>query len=103
MLNFSDEAALIDGVSVHCYNVDFRVRKTVSACNVGIEVKSDLSSWDWKKAEASFKIKKYEEIMGAPCLLLVMSPYPQFYGVCDEIITPFATATDAVDFVNRVS
>lgn len=102
-LNFSDDSAVIDGCSVHCYNVDFRVRKKTSSCNVGVEVKCDLSSWEWKKSAALVKIKKYERIMGAPCLVLIMNPSPRFYFVGDTTIQPFSSHKDVVAFVHDVS
>lgn len=103
VLNFSNECAVIEGSSIHCYNVDFRVRRKNSACNIGIEVKSDLSSWNFKKTEALFKIKKYEQLIGAPCLLLIINPSPRFYFVGDTEIEPFLLHNDAIAFVNSVS
>jgi hypothetical protein len=103
VLNFSDDSIVIGESSVHCYNVDFRVRKKVSSCNIGIEVKKDMGSWEWKKSEALFKIRKYEEIMGAPCLVLLVEPSPRLYRVGEAEIEPFASMEEAMNFVHRVS
>lgn len=103
VINFSGEAAVIDGTSVHCYNVDFRVRKRISSCNVGIEVKKDVGSWNWKANEGLFKIQKYEEILGAPCLVLVVQPVPRFYQATEAGLEPFASVEAVVDYVERAS
>lgn len=103
VLNFSDDSIVIGESSVHCYNVDFRVRKKVSSCNIGIEVKKDIASWEWKMAEALFKIRKYEEIMGAPCLVLIVEPSPRLHRVGEMGIEPFASIEDAMSFVHRAS
>jgi hypothetical protein len=70
---------------VSSYNVDFAVRRRGSTKVVGIEVKSDWGAWQWREAEARVNIHMYKEIMGAPCLLLVMSPTPTFYVNDQEI------------------
>ena len=77
-INFQDEAAVIDGVSIHCYNVDFRIRAKTSSCNIGVEVKTDLQSLECRRAQTLFKIEKYEKKMGAPCIVLIMRPTPFF-------------------------
>lgn len=103
VLNFSDDSVVIGESSVHCYNVDFRVRKKVSSGNIGVEVKKDMESWKWKKAETLYKIRKYEEIMGAPCLVLLVDPSPRLYRVGDTGIEPFDSMEDVMNFVHRVS
>lgn len=103
VINFSDESVVINGNSVHCYNVDFTVRKKTSGSNVGIEVKRDISSWEWKKAEGFYKMQKYEKIMGAPCLVLAMHPSPQFFFVGDGAIEAFSSAEDVLTFVHALS
>lgn len=103
VLNFSGEAAVIDGASVHCYNVDFRVRKRVSSCNVGIEVKKDVASWQWKANEGLFKIQKYEETIGAPCLVLVVEPCPRFYEATQAGLEPFPSLDAVLDYIDRAS
>lgn len=98
-INFSDEAAIVGGVSVHCYNVDFCVRKKGSSRTVGIEVKKDILSWKWKEKEALFKIQKYEKILGAPCLVLVVQPFPEFHRVTKEGLERFASLQAVIDHV----
>ena len=56
-----------------------------------------------KKKEALFKIRKYEQIMGAPCLLFVMKPEPAFYGVGDSELELFATFDDVIKYMRCIS
>jgi hypothetical protein len=103
VLNFQQDAIQIGDACVHCYNVDFRVRLKKSSCNVGIEVKKDIAAWAWKKEEALFKIRKYEQVMGAPCLLLVMEPEAAFYGVGDSELESFHTFDQVKEYMKQIS
>ena len=75
-LNFADESLK----DVHCYNVDFRLRKKTSNANVGIEVKLNMGAWERDKDKSMVKFKKYEEMFGAPCVLFVVDPTPAFFS-----------------------
>lgn len=103
VLNFCTSSRVVGGVTVHCYNVDFRIRMKISATNIGVEVKTNMAAWRWKEAESRFKMQKYELLMGAPCLVLIIQPTPRFYKVLDADIEPFLTYADAVRFVKEVS
>jgi SRSO17 transposase len=70
---------------VSSYNVDFAVRRRDGHKVVGIEVKNDWDAWKWREEDALAKLKMYEDTMGAPCLVLIMSPEPVFYLDNDQI------------------
>ena len=63
------------------------------------EVKKDIPSWKWKEKEALFKIQKYEKILGAPCLVLVVEPFPEFHRATKAGLERFASLQAAIDHI----
>ena len=102
-INFANESACIDNTSIHCYNVDFSIRKKTSFANIGIEVKQTLHAWNHKKNENMFKVRKYEKQMGAPCFLLVMEPTPTFYDIGDIELVSFMSNEAFKEFIDLIS
>lgn len=74
IINFADKAAMVNGKGIHCYNVDFKIRKFDTAINLGIEVKKDWEAFERDKEENLIKFQKYHEELGAPCLLIIVEP-----------------------------
>ncbi len=100
-INFAHESACIDKKSIHCYNVDFYIRKKTSFANIGIEVKQTMHAWNHQQQENIFKVRKYEERLGAPCFLLVVEPTPTFYDVGDSELTEFVSNEAFKEYVEK--
>lgn len=102
-INFANESACIDKKSIHCYNIDFYIRKKTSFANIGIEVKQTMHAWNQSKNENIFKARKYELRMGAPCFLLVMEPTPIFYDIGDDELLNFTSSESFKCYVDSLS
>lgn len=75
-INFWHDAVIVQNENVHCYNVDFTIRRKNSHCIVGVEVKKDMSALQWKLEEARVKIRMYWKCIGSPVVLLIVEPKP---------------------------
>lgn len=78
---------------VESYNPDFTVRKKATSVVYGIEVKSDMAAYEWKKDQVHAKALGYSNFFGAPCFLLTMRPKPKFFVISKNDISELADIT----------